>query len=273
MAKFSLIGASFLIITYSACAQKLPNIQEQSLRLPAGYKIDGKAIEWNNEFKAYNKNTNFYYSMANDDDDLYLIIQIIDPVIVDKTVSAGITFTVYKPGKKDEENAASITYPVFDVRDRPQVDVKNTPKIDPNSPVSLLKADSFMNDNNRRLIDKSKWIRVNGMKDLDTLVSVYNRDGIKIKELFDNKMTYTFELLIDLKHLGLSVKNSETFTYNIRSNGAKVAQLNGVSYVLLPPGGPFAYRLSVGRNAMPPTSLKITGSTTDLRGEYTLAKK
>ncbi|HCN82336.1 MAG TPA: hypothetical protein DIT07_01770, partial [Sphingobacteriaceae bacterium] len=74
-----LIGILYLIIIpVTTSAQKLPNIQEASLRAPAGIKVDGKATEWNNQFQAYNKATEIFYTISNDDDKLYLAVQATD---------------------------------------------------------------------------------------------------------------------------------------------------------------------------------------------------
>jgi len=61
----------FLMIGFFANAQKLPEVQTVNLRAPAGIKIDGKPTEWDSKFQAYNKSTNAFYTIANDDDNLY----------------------------------------------------------------------------------------------------------------------------------------------------------------------------------------------------------
>ncbi|MBB6131485.1 hypothetical protein [Mucilaginibacter lappiensis] len=264
----------FFSIASIAQAQKLPTTQKNSLFAPADIKVDGKTSEWNNKFQAYNNNTNFFYTISNDDKNLYLIIQVTDPVIINKIVSAGITFVINKSGKKEEESAVAITYPLFDIKDRPMIDVKNTPKIDKDSPASVLKADSFMADNNKRLKDKSKYIKVTGAKDLDTLVSVYNHEGIKATELFDNRMIYTYELAVDLKHLELSESGDGKFAYEIKSNGATLDNLNGVSFGPPKPGSRLKFgSIIIGPGAMPPSAIPVMTSTTNFWGEYTLAKK
>ena len=63
------------LTTLAAHPQKLPNLQTTSLRAPASIKIDGKTTEWNNRFQAYNKATEVSYTIANDKDKLYLVIQ------------------------------------------------------------------------------------------------------------------------------------------------------------------------------------------------------
>ena len=58
-----------------ANAQKLPNVQQASLRAPENVKVDGKPTEWGDKLQAYNKATDVFYTIANDYNNLYLIIQ------------------------------------------------------------------------------------------------------------------------------------------------------------------------------------------------------
>jgi hypothetical protein len=61
------------IVFANADAQKLPAIQQSSLRAPAGIKIDGKATDWGAQFQAYNTATELYCTIANDAKRLYLV--------------------------------------------------------------------------------------------------------------------------------------------------------------------------------------------------------
>jgi hypothetical protein len=57
-----------------ANAQKLPQVQQVSLRAPANIRADGKNKEWGTQLQAFNNATGIFYSMANDDENLYLVI-------------------------------------------------------------------------------------------------------------------------------------------------------------------------------------------------------
>jgi len=65
-------------------AQKLPAVQKESVWAPITVKIDGKAAEWGNKFQAYNSSTEIYYTISNDDNNLYLAIKAVDPDIINK---------------------------------------------------------------------------------------------------------------------------------------------------------------------------------------------
>jgi hypothetical protein len=46
---------------------------------------------------------------------------------------------------------------------------------------------------------------------VDTLLAIYNENGIQAANAVDNKKAYTFELAVDLKLLGLHADNAEKF--------------------------------------------------------------
>jgi len=259
-----------LITSVAAHAQKLPNVQQGSLRAPATIKIDGKAAEWDNKFQAYNHATDVFYTLSNDDDNLYLTIQATDPGIINKIISGRISFTINKSGKKNDNSGVTISYPIFDRKDKPGVNLKDNPKIIPGSAVSLKQADSFMYVNNKRMTDKSKFIKVMGIKDMDTLISVYNEDGIKAAALFDNKMAYTYELAVSLKLIGLSVNDPVKFSYNVTLNAVQFDDIPGITITRAPNGE--IKSIDVHKELALATTQNTT-SPTDFWGEYTLAKK
>jgi len=108
---FSLVLCVFCYLTTQA--QKLPNVQLASVRAPADIKIDGKATEWNYPFQAYNRATDVFYTLSNDDDNLYLTLQATDEDIIRKIINGRISFTINKSGKKSEQDAVVITYPLI----------------------------------------------------------------------------------------------------------------------------------------------------------------
>lgn len=251
----------FLLISFAGIAQKLPVVQQSSVRAPANIKIDGKATEWGNKFQANNHSTDIYYTLSNDDAHLYLTVQAIYPDVIKRILNGGLTLAINKNGKKNDPNCMSVTYPSFDKNNTFVVNFKIKPTIIVGNPASVMQADSFMNANNKRMKNKSKLIRTDGIKDLDTLISVYNEDGIKAAALFDNKMVYTWEISIDMKLLGITV-NSLKFTYHLTIN--EVTQ-HGIEIKKGNDGNILSINISKGA--------QVGQSATDFWGEYTLAKK
>jgi len=253
-----IILPAFLFSVIAATAQKLPNVQAISLRAPAGIKIDGKAIEWDNKFQAFNNSTEVFYTIANDDENLYLTVQAIIPQVINRVVGGGVTLTIQKSGKKTDNNNISITYPYTDSKTFLIFNLKLRQSIA--SDTSVNAADSAMVQNNKLLEQKCKWIATTGIKDLDSLTSIYNDEGIKAVGIFDKKKIYTIELSVSLKHLGLSTKDAAKFTYNIRVNGPKPTPI---------PVLPGNEEITAMLNA----SAARKNAPTDFWGEYTLAKK
>jgi len=216
---FILIALTVSVLTQ---AQKLPNIQEASLRAPSNVMIDGKAQEWNNQFQAYNHAADIFYTISNDDNKLYLIIQAIDHTVINKILGGGIIFTVNTSGEKNLSNGARLTYPILDLHNRIWVNL-------PDQPDNTNQADSIMNVKNKDFANKSKIIGVKGVKGLDTILSIYNRDGIKAAGTFNSKLYFTYELSIDLKLLGLAIGNPAKFAYNIRLPGVNMQAVYAAS--------------------------------------------
>jgi hypothetical protein len=246
-----IFGALFFGFSFfNAVAQKLPNVQTSSIRAPANIKIDGKITEWDNKFQAYNHATDIFYTVSNDDAKLYLTIQAADKLVINKIMSGGITFTIQKSDKKTDKGGISIIYPLFDKSKKPFVP--------PTTKAS--QGESMMNVYNKSL-DASKYIGVTGIKTLDSLITVYNTDGVRVAELFDNKMRYTYELAIDLKLLGLQVNDASKFAYHISIN----------PFIPDPTSAPAKPAPGLGAIMMD-DGMSGSGATTDMWGEYILAK-
>jgi len=257
--------------SFNAIAQKLPSVQQASLRVPVNLKIDGKATEWNNKFQAYNRHTEFYYTLANNDKNLYLVVQATIPDVIKRILNGGISITIVKSGKKGDKEGPSISYPVVDRNNKVGVSFKNMPEIKPGIPATIMAADSFMNATNKTMAAKTKLIMVTGIKNLDTLISVYNTDGIRVAALFDNKLVYTLELSVALKQLGLSVNNPVKFAYHIMINevSPNYANPSNDGSIIDPQ---LAARAAKSSGGAPPKRPDNGQAATDFWGEYTLAR-
>src|SRR5260221_3908569 len=93
--KIVLFGFLFTTISAIANAQKLPKVQRISVRAPKNIKIDGTSREWENDtFRAYNASDRIYYTMSNDDHNLYLIVRATGVFEDDKVIRGGVTLTI-----------------------------------------------------------------------------------------------------------------------------------------------------------------------------------
>ncbi len=269
----------------AANAQKLPGVQQGSVRAPADIKIDGKTTEWNGQFQAFNHATDIFYTMSNDDENLYLTVQATDAAVVRKILRGGVCLTIQPTGKKTDKDGLSVTYPVaatsgvkagisvMSFKREAGGDVVRISTTEAATPEKS--ADSVMMARNAAFSKSSKWIGVTGFKGIDSLISVYNEDGIKAMGRYDNKGAFTYELAISLKQLGFSTTNPVKFTYHIALNGVNLfakAGGNQEMRVVNVSGAP------MGGGGADLSQLKIMldqsqTAATDFWGEYMLAKK
>jgi hypothetical protein len=140
--------------------------------------------------------------------------------------------------------------------------------------MNKMRTDSFMRVINKELAEKSRVIEIEGVKSIaDSIISVYNEEGIKAIALFDNQINYTYELAVPIKYFNLSTDIPVKIYYNIKLNGAATnnatIQLmpNGRFYAVTTPSGRLSYVIPAG-----PKCISYTFPT-DFWGEYTLAKE
>lgn len=265
---FSALLPALLLSTF-VNAQKLPNIQKSGLRAPANIKIDGKAPDWGNSLQAYNHAIQASYALANDDNKLYLIVSSNRKEIINKMINGGVSLIVNKV-RKSATGGASVTFPVFNADNAPVISLNSMFDIKPGTPNADRKMDSLVKASNSTLSDKDKFIRLSGVQDdIDTLISVYNKNGIKAYSAFDNNKTYTLEMSVDLKVLGLSVNNASPFNYSIRFNELKLDYVPGVDITRNTEG--VITRANVVDVKMANSFMSVL-NTTDCWGTYTLVK-
>ena len=280
---FSILLVSIAITSF---AQKLPAVQPSTgFRAPANIKIDGKTTEWDNTFQANNHATDIFYTMANDDTHLYLVVQSTVPDVINKIIGGGITLTIQKSGKKTDKDGISITYPIFSRDNRPSLGIARKMTIEngvtttETSPDLL--TDSVITARNKQLADKSKFIGISGIPGLDSLISVYNENGIKTGQAINNKGAYTYELSVDLKTLGISSDDASKFAYHITLNGLGKPQMtikmqNSDGTTVTNSQATMAQSPEVAdmiNKMMASMGGGTLFSPTDFWGEYTLAKK
>jgi hypothetical protein len=244
-----------LLTTGTGYAQKLPGVQQGGVFAPADIKIDGKATEWGDKFQAYNNATEIFYTVANDNENIYLIVQAKYHDIVDKILRGGLTFTINHTIKKNDKEAIAFTYPVLRNADMSNVANLYTRRF--NEEKEAKGTAVAVSDLNTLFGANSKNILLVGIKDIpDSSISVYNEEHIKAVGLFDANVNYTYELAIPLKYLNLPNNGTTAFSYHIKLNE------------------PVAMNHALSANApLPPPIMTTQLVATDFWGEYTLVKK
>lgn len=258
------LAGLLLPCAFAASAQKLPNKQETPVFAPANVKIDGKTTEWGDKFQAYNKATELFYTIANDNENLYLTVQATESLIARKIIAGGLTLTLSSSDKTQKAEKATITYPVFNGKNPPNIDLKKN-----TDDLFQLEYDVYIYELNEQFVKKSKEIKLSGISAInDTLISVYNDHKIKAMGAFNDKKHYTYELALPLKYIKPLINNLSTINYNITLNGSTYLEGARIEYI---EGG---IRItSPGTSAPSVADMKAASSPTDFSGEYILAKK
>ncbi|PJJ84399.1 hypothetical protein [Mucilaginibacter auburnensis] len=268
-----LIASLFAIIAFvTAHAQKLPNVQQKSLRAPDNVKVDGKTNEWNS-FAAYNYATGIYYTIANDNDNLYLAIQAKDANVLSKITQRGIVLEIDPSGKKNASNVVSVQYPVFELqyKNKPYIRFSNASGLTADQRREMLaNPDSMRAMANKKIKANDKYIRTSGMSDVDTLLSVYNEKDIVARQGFEKWELYNYELAIPLKYLNLRGSDAK-FAYHIILKGMSVDIDSGLKMTKQPDGN-MAISMAPGAVTIQNKDMPAVIATTDFWGDYTLAK-
>lgn len=219
--------------------KKLKDVQANNLFAPSPVKIDGKLNDWNDEFQAYNKSTHLYYTIANDEKNLYLVVKTSDMTTKAKIGAGGLTLTINTADKKKEQDAYSLTFPLRTTMGRPggggapggaqgggmRVMAFGGPgggggfgggrNAAPDSAMQKAMQD--------RVINAAKEIKVFGFKDIpDSLIAIYNEYNIKAAINYDKDGAYIYELAVPLKLMALASGDNKELAYNIKLNGLQL---------------------------------------------------
>ncbi len=230
----------FCFFISSAFAQKLPDVQTSNVVAPSNIKIDGKATEWNDIFAAENKRTDIYYTLANDDKNLYLVLKSASTASASKIIAGGITFSINTQGKKREKDAFSVTYHLIkrvagagrggqaQNQGGQNRQAGGQGGFQNRAQQTQQQRDSAALVQRKNQLATVKEIKIAGFKNItDTLISIYNEYGIKTVGLFDAKGEFVYELAIPLSLLELSINDTKEFVYQIKVNGLSTAGFGG----------------------------------------------
>ena len=236
----------FTLLSISAYAQKLNSVQEEGVWAPINVKIDAKATEWGDSFQAFNKATDIFYTMANDDTNLYIVIKSTNQVNNNKILGGGIDITMNTAGKKKEKDAYVIAFPVVDIANLRSQVMQGMRAMRGGGPpgggsggASQAPDSAAIAAMRKKAVSAAKQIKLLGFaKDVpDTLISIYNEYDIKASANFDNKGSLIIEMALPLKYLHLSGK-SEEFAYNIRLNGIQINAIFPGASAMMQGGAP-----------------------------------
>ncbi|GAA4318657.1 hypothetical protein GCM10023149_16850 [Mucilaginibacter gynuensis] len=210
-----------LLMGFSAAAFAQKTDPSDGLRAPDAVKVDGKLTEWN--LKPFNSATLLNYTLANNDNNLYIVLKCSDQRHIGKIFAGGITVTINTEGKKNDKSAPQITYPYLknDGSNRGRFSGGRGPG--PNGA-----PDSTMIASRKDVAKTMKEFSVINIKAItDTVVSIYNTYGIKTVVSFDDKGDFQYELAVPLTLLGLTATEAKQIAYHVKINGIDPEKMNG----------------------------------------------
>lgn len=247
------VAIQFIFIV--AYGQKLPKVQTTGLRAPANIKIDGKNNEWNS-LQAYDPNNMLYYSLANDQNNLYLVIKSDKSTISRKMLLGGFKFSI----KADGEPEKTITYPIVDNSNLRSI-YKRMPEGN-----QQINYDEAYKNSYKEILKLFKTAQLKGFNKIaDTEIPIYNEFDIAICAGFDELGAYVCEFAIPLKYIINGAVNPAQLTYTLTIGHAKFPDgIGSPSPIKTHDGGPPLDREGV--------DLRIMNGDTYLKAEYTLAK-
>jgi len=258
MVKLSVAALLIIGLTPSAYSQKLSNVQEGSVRAPANIRVDAKLNEWDDTFKAYNRTTDLYYTISNDDKNLYFAIKSTVPTVNSKIIAGGMNFTINTDNKKKDrekdkdKSAYVIVFPLIDMSAMRNQMMQRMGGgggggamagrsmgggvVAFGAPGGAMpnqgQMDSIGLVMRKEALKSIKEVKLLGFAETDipdTVISIYNEYGVKTAIDYDKNGNLTCEMAIPLKYLHLSTDNPKEFAYNIKLNGLNLSSM-------LPPG-------------------------------------
>jgi len=210
-----------LLLSIQSNAQKQPDVQIGGILAPTTVRVDGKNQEWG-AFAAYNKRTDLLYTIANDDKNIYLAVKANSNEAIAKIMAGGISFTINTKGKKREQDAFSVTYPLIARISGNRGNVgQNRQRVGQDRQEQSQKERDSINLIQRKTqLAGVKEIKVLGFKQFtDTLISIYNEHSIKAVAKMDEQGAYIYEAAIPLALLEIAVDGKTEIAYQIKLNG------------------------------------------------------
>ncbi len=180
---------------------------ETNMRMLKPFKADGISNEWNEPLNEFNSDTKLAFALANDDQNLYIVIESLDPETTMKVLSGGITLNINTTGKK--KTGVELTFPL---RERPPI------------PAEGDKATVIPNDGKHEPDEKimGKGIKVSGFKNIaDGIVAPENNYGIQSGMVVKPNRDLIYELAIPLSQLQVDLNLKKPIAYNIKLNSFK----------------------------------------------------
>ncbi|WP_199748273.1 hypothetical protein [Pedobacter sp. KBW01] len=182
---------------------------EENIRMVKPFKADGISNEWNEPLNQYNDATRLAFALANDDQNLYIIIESLDPQTTFSVLRGGITLNINTVGKK--KDGMKLTFPLME---RPPMPNESDRGADHH--------EVKPNEHNEMMLDEQamhKAIHVSGFKQIpDGDLPADNESGIETGMSIHPNKDMIYELSIPLAQLAVNLDMKNPLFYNIKIN-------------------------------------------------------
>jgi hypothetical protein len=236
-----------LLNSLAVTAQKRQkDIQEGSLFLSKPVKVDGRLNDWQDTLQAFNRTALLGYTIANDEKNIYLAVKSPDFINTARILSGGLTLTINTEGKKKEDEAFRITFPIVKaatrgsgergqgISDQRRTGISGGQRQFDRADQGQRRnkaTDSVIMERRKAQLAQFKEIKVAGFKQIsDSLISIYNEYGIKVAAGYDIKGSMIYEVAVPMKLLDLTKDSKKELAYNIKINGRSFAGRTSENY-------------------------------------------
>jgi hypothetical protein len=181
---------------------------------PGKIIIDGNLNDWSDSLRYYNPDKKLNYTLANDQQNIYLAIKFNDRTEQERIMRAGLTWSVNPKGKK--KDAYSLTFPAAEQNG---VQVPALPK--PEGDDTPEQHERMNRDEMRKArLTQLRNMKVTGFKDIDyDIITTTNSYGFKAALNFDDEGNLTYEASIPLKFFDADDIAKNEWAFNIKING------------------------------------------------------
>jgi uncharacterized membrane protein YgcG len=192
------------IVTSNLNAQEV----EDNMRMVKPFKADGISNEWNEPLNEYNDATKLAFALANDDKNLYIVIESLDPQTTFSVLRGGITLNINTEGKK--KKGINLVFPITEG----QLSTENHDQAKGETPHSSWKGELSSDD-----LSIYKNIKISGFKNIpDGNLPSNNTSGIETGMSVNSNRDLIYELSIPLTQLQIDLDTKKPLMYNIKIN-------------------------------------------------------
>lgn len=191
-------------------AQNTDPDEDVNLWMPQPVIVDGNSSEWHEPLNNYNTPTQLAFALANDQQNLYLIIESLDAATTGKLLRGGLTLNINTAGKK--KDGIKLNFLGMQQPPPPRSGQRDT---------SQHTEPEMMQHADREHAPGVTVIQVSGFKKIpDGALSIPNNEGIQVAAAFNKQRDYICELSIPLSVLDLKGDEVKAIAYNIKINAS-----------------------------------------------------